>query len=133
VTAFEVAGLPLLQVSLEVSLTVIISPLAGVKEYMELFVPTAEAPLYHWYVGEPPPLTGVAVKVTAVPVQMLLAEGTIETLTGRTGLTVIVMAFEVAGLPLIQVSPEVITTVITSPLTGVYEYVVLFEPTGVDP
>jgi hypothetical protein len=56
-------------------------------------------------------LVGVAVNVTGVAAQTGLAEGTIETLTGRLALTVIVTTFEVAGLPLTQVALEVSTTV----------------------
>jgi hypothetical protein len=60
---------------------------------------------------------GVAVKVTEVPVQ-IAPEGTAAmlTLAGRFGLTVIVIAFDVAGLPVAQVAFDVITTVITLPL-----------------
>jgi hypothetical protein len=62
-------------------------------------------------------LVGVAVKVTEVPAQ-IDPEGTAAmlTLAGRFGLTVIVIAFDVAGLPVAQVNVEVITTVITLPL-----------------
>ena len=42
----------------------------------------------HWYDGLAPPLVGVAVKVTVVPEQILLADGDMLTLTGRFGLTV---------------------------------------------
>ena len=58
-------------------------------------------------------------KVTEVPAQTGFAEGAIITLTGRFGLTVIVIVFDVAGLPVAQVALEVSTQVITSPLTGV--------------
>jgi hypothetical protein len=44
-------------------------------------------------------LVGVAVNVTDVPVQIGLAEGEIETLTGSNGLTVMVIVLDVAGLP----------------------------------
>ncbi len=47
-TAFEVAGLPLWQVSLDVRTTVITSPSAGMYEYVGLSAPTVVAPLYHW-------------------------------------------------------------------------------------
>jgi hypothetical protein len=66
-----------------------------------------------------PPLAGVAVYVTGVPAHTGLASATIETLAVGGVSTVIVMAFEVAGLPLVHVSLEVKTTVITSPLAGV--------------
>ena len=63
-------------------------------------------------------MVGVAVKVTEVPAQMLFAETAIDTLTGSNGLTVMVTALEVAGLPDLQVSLEVRTQVITSPFAG---------------
>ena len=65
-------------------------------------------------------MVGVAVNVTEVPAQTGLVEATIVTLTGRLGFTVMVIVFEVAGLPVGQVASEVRTQVITSPLTGVY-------------
>ena len=52
----------------------------------------------------------------------------IDTLTGRFGLTVIAIELEMAGFPVAQVASEVRTQVITSPLFGVYEYVVLVAP-----
>src|SRR5512143_450692 len=78
-------------------------------------------PLYHWYVGAAPPLVGVAVKVTEVPAQIAPAgAAAMLTLAVRTGLTVIVMAPEVAGLPVRHgVALEVIRTVMTSPLARV--------------
>ena len=67
-------------------------------------------------------MVGVAVKVTEVPAQ-IAPEGTaaIFTLAGRFGLTIIVIALDVAGLPVAQVAVEVISTVITSPLAKVVE------------
>ena len=64
-------------------------------------------------------MVGVAVKVTDVPEQILLALSAMLTDTGRFGLTVIVTAFEVAGDPVAQVALEVRTTVTTSLLAGV--------------
>jgi hypothetical protein len=52
----------------------------------------------------------VAVYVTEVPEQTGLADAAIETLTGRFGLTVIEIVFEVAGLPVTHVRADVITT-----------------------
>ena len=76
--------------------------------------------MYHWYAGAAPPLTGVAVKVTDVPVQTGLALAAIVTLAVRIGFTIIVTALDVAGDPTTHgVKLDVITTVITSPLTGV--------------
>ena len=83
--------------------------------------PTAVAPLYHWYVGEVPPPSGVAVKNTTVPSQTVLASGAIVTLAGISGFTFMVIVLEVAGEPLRQgVALEVITTFIASPFEGTY-------------
>ena len=73
---------------------------------------------FHWYAGEAPPFTGVAVKVTLVPAQTGLALAPIDTLTGNIGFTVIAMVLEVAGLPDLQVRLEVSTQVTWSPLAG---------------
>jgi hypothetical protein len=63
---------------------------------------------------------GVAVKVTEAPAQAGFWDGDTLTLTGCKGLTVMVMAFEVAGLFEMQVViDEVKTQVIISLLTGV--------------
>jgi hypothetical protein len=63
-----------------------------------------------------PPLAGVAVKVTDVPAHTGLEDGATVTLAGRTELTVIVIVFDVAGLPVTHVAFEVIRTVIASPV-----------------
>jgi hypothetical protein len=79
-------------------------------------------------------LVGVAVKVTEVPAQIVVAEAEMLTLTGKFGFTVMVMAFEVAGLPVAQLALEVSTQVTTSPLaSAALVYVLLFVPTGVAP
>ena len=56
-----------------------------------------------------------------VPEQIGFAEGEIVTLTGFSGLTIIVTAFEVAGFPLAHSAFDVSMQVITSPFTGIYE------------
>jgi hypothetical protein len=63
---------------------------------------------------------GVAVKVTEVPAQ-IAPEGTaaILTLAGNSGLTVIEIMLDVAGLPDAHVNVEVISTVIASPSASV--------------
>ena len=69
-------------------------------------------------------------KVTGRPSQNGFCDAPIETLTGRIGFTVIVMALDVAGLLLRQVvSEEVRTQVTTSPLTGIYDIVEVFGNT----
>ena len=52
--------------------------------------------MYHWYDGDDPPLTGVAVKVTWVPAQTVLEGVAIETLTGNMELTVKMAVLDVA-------------------------------------
>ena len=59
-------------------------------------------------------MVGVAVNVTLVPAQIVVAVAEILTLAGRFGFTVIVIVFEVAGLPVTQDALEVNTQVITS-------------------
>jgi len=77
-----------------------------------------------------PPFAGVAVKVTGVPAQMVVAEATTFTLTGRLFVTVIATTFEVAGLPEAQPTFEVISQVTASALLNVLlAKVALFDPT----
>ena len=65
-------------------------------------------------------MVGVAVNVTLVPVQ-IAPEGLAEilTLAGRFGFTTIVMADEVAGLPVAQSALELRMQVTLSPLLSV--------------
>src|SRR4051794_37801694 len=71
-----VAGFPAMHgIAFEVITTVTTSLLTSalvVKTLLliPLFIPFT----FHWYDGVVPPFTGVAVKVTAVPVQMVVAE-----------------------------------------------------------
>ena len=79
-------------------------------------------PLNHWYVGEVPPLVGVAVNVTDVPSQMILPGfAAILTLTGKFVFTVMFIVFDIAGLPVVHVSLEVSCTDMASPFTRVEE------------
>ena len=64
-------------------------------------------------------MVGVAVKVTEVPEQTGFADAAIETLTGSGLLTVMVIVFDVAGLPVAQVALEVKTQVIASAFNGI--------------
>jgi hypothetical protein len=63
----------------------------------------------------------MAEKVTEVPAQTVVADAEIETLTGRFGLTIIVTAFEIAGLPVAQVALEVKWQVMASAFKGTQE------------
>ena len=74
-------------------------------------------------------MVGVAVKVTEVPEHMVVAEAPMLTLTGRSGFTVIVVAGDVAGLPVGQVALEVSTQVTASLLLNDVDVkVALFVP-----
>jgi hypothetical protein len=63
-----------------------------------------------------PPFVGVAVKVTLVPEQMVVADAEMLTLAGRFGFTVMVSVLEVAGLPVTQGALDVKTHVMVFPL-----------------
>jgi hypothetical protein len=80
-------------------------------------------------------LVGVAVKVTLEPAQMVAeGEAAILTLAAPADVTDIVSALDVAGEPVTQARPDVITQVTTSPLFSVVEVnVALFVPTFVAP
>ena len=65
-----------------------------------------------------PPFVGVAVYVTEVPAHTWLADSIIDTLTGSSGLTIMVRLLEVAGLPVAHVAFEVRKQVIMSLLVG---------------
>ena len=79
-------------------------------------------------------MAGVAVKVTELPAQIAPGgDADILTLAGSTAFTVIVIRFEVAGLPDTQDKEDVITTVTTSLLASVLVvkvglFVPRFEP-----
>ena len=66
-----------------------------------------------------PPFTGVAVSVTGVPAQTGLAVTEIVMLTGSSGLTVMVIWFDGAGLFIAQVALDVSTQDTTSLFKGV--------------
>lgn len=63
-------------------------------------------------------MDGVAEQVTGVPEQTVLAEVTIEMLTGELGLTVIETALDDAGLPVAQDKLVVSTHEIASLFAG---------------
>ncbi len=63
-------------------------------------------------------MVGVAVKVTLVPAQMVVALAATLTLTAEFGVTVMAIAFEVAGLPVAHPSLDVITQVTDCPVVS---------------
>ena len=65
-----------------------------------------------------PPFVGVAVKVTLVPAQIVVADALILTLAGKFALTVVTIALLIAGFPVAQVAFEVITTVTDFPVVS---------------
>ena len=69
--------------------------------------------------GEVPPLVGVAVNVTEVPLQILVCDAATETEGVTLEFMVIVILFEVAGLPVTPERFDVITQVITLPVVKV--------------
>ena len=83
---------------------------------------------FHWKVGLDPPFIEFEANVTDVPAQTGLAEGEIDILTGRFGLTVIPIGFEMAGFPVAQVASEVNKHVMISPSFGAYSYAELVAP-----
>ena len=81
-------------------------------------MPTSIVLTIHSYIGDVPGFVGVAVKVTGTSSHTGFAEAEIFTLTGTKGITVIVIGFEIAGLPVTQGAFEVSVQVTWSPLFG---------------
>lgn len=75
-----------------------------------------------------PPFIGVAVNVSAIPIQIVGEEGDIETLTGSGLFTIIEIVLEVAGFPVAQVRLEVISQTTLFPFAGMYVKDGLFVP-----
>lgn len=100
-------------------------------------MPTLVPFTFHWYAGTVPPLVGVAVNITVAPAQIVLpaALEVILTPAFKTGFTVIVIVFDVAGDPDKHGDAlEVITTFTAFALVSVLVVnVELFVPTGVAP
>ncbi len=65
-----------------------------------------------------PPLVGVAVNITLVPAQIVVALAPILTDGVTVDVTVIVIAFDVAVVGFAHASDDVITTVTASPFTN---------------
>ena len=78
--------------------------------------------------GEVPPFTAVAVKVTLVPAQIGFDDAAMDTDTGSSGLTVMAIAFEIAGFPVGHTALETSWQVRTSLFNGANEYIELVAP-----
>ena len=74
---------------------------------------------FHWYVGAEPPLMTDEVKLTKVPGQIGLTDGTTVILTGNSGFTIMLTGFEVAGFPVAQIALEVSTHVMALVFAGI--------------
>ena len=140
---FEVAGEPVKQgLALDVISQVITSPFASEPEVnVELVCPdTTEPFFFQTYAGEVPPFVGVAVNVTEVPAQIVVALAAIETLAVRIGLTVTAVAELVAEHPFAFVTvtlydPEALTLIeeVVAPLLHKYEVPALAVKTTFPP
>ncbi len=120
ITALDVSVAGTAQVALDVSTAFTTSPLArAVLAYVLLLVPTTVPFLNHWYVGEPPPLTGVAVNVTFWPAQIEVDEALTVTSGATLGATVMVMVLLLAELVPEQPLTDVKVSDTTSPLASV--------------
>ena len=130
VTVFDVAVVGVGQAAVDVKIHVTFAPFVNEEdEYEALFVPTFDPFTCHWYVGVVPPFVAVAVYVALVPEQIeVVPEIEIEGVTYA--FTVVVMAFEVAGLLVAPAKFEVIIQVTICPVVNdVVVYVGLFVPT----
>jgi hypothetical protein len=121
VIGFDITGFPEMHAIEEFISQVTTSPFTG--EYTKtalvaLF--TLVAFTFHWYTGEVPPFTGFAVKVTGFPEQTGLDDAMMVMPIGNTGLTVMVIGFEIAGFSEVHTSEELTSQLTTSPSTGVY-------------
>src|SRR5688572_12831378 len=99
IIAFEFAVGAVIQFSLEVSITVTISPSLSVAE-VKVFelIPTFNPLICHWYVGPAPPLVGNALKVTNCPGQIAPAGSLVMITEGvNTGFTVMLTKLETAA------------------------------------
>ena len=81
---------------------------------MPVFIPFT----FHWYDGDVPPLTGIAVKVTDDPGQKGFDDAATVTPAGKFEYTTIVMGLDVAGFPVVQLSDEVRIQITISPPEG---------------
>jgi hypothetical protein len=84
------------------------------------FVPALTPFTFHWYAGVVPPFIGVALNVTGDPGQKGFCDAVMVTPAGRFELTIIVIEFDVAGLPSGQATLDVKIQVTKSPLDGLY-------------
>jgi uncharacterized protein YodC (DUF2158 family) len=124
----EVTGFDEVHNSLEVMITFTASLLDGLYVNIPESVPTLTPFTCHWYDGPEPPLVGVALYVTGVPSHSLLVEDEILTEETNNGITVMLIVLDVAKIPEVQTSVDVIITFTVSLLDGLYVYVLKLMP-----
>jgi len=115
---FDVAGLPVTQLRFEVITHRTLSPFAGLYVKVCELVPAFTPFTFHWYTGVVPPFIGVALNVTDVPGQKGLDDAVTVTPAERFELTIIVITFDDAGLPVVHCAPEVRIQRTRSPFAG---------------
>ena len=116
---FELVGFCVTQARFEVMTHRMLSPAPGLQVKVFELPPLFNPFLFHWYDGRVPPLKGNAVKVTPFPTQKGFVDAEIVTPAGKFVFTVIIIVFDAAGLPMIQLSVDEIKHSTWSPLTGV--------------
>lgn len=117
VIVFDVAVAGVAQAAFDVRTTVTVFPFVSVEEVnVAAVAPATFVPFTcHWYVGVVPPFAGVAVNVTDCPEQIVPEGADVILTAGVTdGLTVTVIAADVAGEPVTQAALEVMITVTAS-------------------
>ena len=121
------------QAALEVNTQLTTSPFTSdVDEKVGVLLPLLVPFTFHWYDGDVPPFTGVAVKLTVAPAQIVVADAVIDTLGVTAAFTVIVMVFDVSFVFDAQATLLVNTQENTSLLLMVeVDKVALFVPTNV--
>jgi hypothetical protein len=115
VNALDITGLLVRQEALEFRVQVTTSLSLGRYMKTGLLTPAFVPFTFHWYEGDGPPFTGVAVNVTGVFWHTVVAEAVMVTPACCSGLTTIVIALEVAGFPIGQPALDVSIQVTWSP------------------
>ena len=121
------------QAAFDVNTQLTTSPFTSdVDENVGVLLPLFDPFTFHWYEGDVPPFTGVAVKLTVAPAQIVVADAVIDTLGVTAAFTVIVIVFDVSFVFDAQATLLVNTQENTSLLLVVdVDKVALFVPTTV--
>ena len=121
------------QAAFDVNTQLTTSPFTSdVDEKVGVLLPLFDPFTFHWYEGDVPPFTGVAVKLTVAPAHIVVADAVIDTLGVTAAFTVIVIVFDVSFVFDAQATLLVNTQENTSLLLIVdVDKVALFVPTTV--